>query len=376
MGSALGTTNALIILSVSGRFPETDIFSSTGPHPGLPMDTLLLEEPGRLRLVDRPSPDAPGRGEARVRVRRVGVCGTDLHAFQGDQPFFTYPRILGHELGVEVTDVGPGVDDLRPGDRCAVRPYLHCGSCSACRAGRTNCCARLEVIGVHRDGGMREEILVPAEHLHSSAAAPIEGLALTEMWTIGAHAVDRADVQPDEHVLVRGAGPIGGAIAQFARLAGGAVSIVEPDPARRKRARERFSAQATYGPAPGLAEAISGGDPDRLFPVVFDATGSTEAMGAAFEFVRPGGRLVFVGIVQESIPLPDSLFHEREMSVLSSRNATSSDFERVLDLLETGDLDAADWVTHRLPLGEVSESLPELLERDSGFFKAVIDLDA
>mgnify|MGYP001149496030 CR=1 FL=1 len=134
-----------------------------------------------------PSPDIP-IGHALVRVKHVGICGTDWHAYRGRQPFFTYPRILGHELGVVVEAVNDPESSLKSGDRCAVEPYLNCGRCVACRRGKTNCCVSLQTLGVHTDGGMREQIVIPVAKLHRSAALSIEQLALVEMLGIGAHA--------------------------------------------------------------------------------------------------------------------------------------------------------------------------------------------
>src|SRR4051812_45976817 len=173
------------------------------------MLSIVLDEPGRFRVTEAPKPPAPGAGEALVRVGRVGICGTDLHAYRGRQPFFSYPRILGHELGVEVLAVGAGVTGLEPGDRCAVEPYLDCGACLACRRGRTNCCAGLRVLGVHTDGGLRERITVPARKLHRSGRLSPEQLALVETLAVGCHAVGRAAPRADEACLVIGAGPIG-----------------------------------------------------------------------------------------------------------------------------------------------------------------------
>jgi len=131
------------------------------------MKSILLVEPGVFRATELPEASKPGPGEALIRVHRVGVCGTDLHAFRGKQPFFSYPRILGHELGVEVLAVGEGVTSIAVGDRCAVEPYLNCGRCIACRRGKPNCCTQLKVMGVHVDGGLRERFLVPAAKLHA-----------------------------------------------------------------------------------------------------------------------------------------------------------------------------------------------------------------
>jgi threonine dehydrogenase-like Zn-dependent dehydrogenase len=183
------------------------------------MLSITLNEPGKFSVTDVPEP-RPAPGEALVRVHRIGVCGTDLHAFAGKQPFFSYPRVLGHELGVEVIDPGTEPHGLKPGDRCSVEPYLNCGHCIACRRGKPNCCTELKVLGVHVDGGMRPQLTVPARKLHRSAKLDYEQLALVETLGIGAHAVERAEAKPDDFILVIGAGPIGLSVIQFALVTG------------------------------------------------------------------------------------------------------------------------------------------------------------
>src|SRR4029434_6639637 len=130
------------------------------------MNTLVLEKPGQMRLTQTDIPRDVPAGSALVRVHRVGICGTDWHAYHGHQPFFTYPRILGHELGVTIEWISESASSLEGGGRCSVEPYLNCGTCIACRRGKTNCCATLQCLGVHTDGGMRERIIIPARMLH------------------------------------------------------------------------------------------------------------------------------------------------------------------------------------------------------------------
>src|SRR5215472_13954616 len=153
---------------------------------------IVLDTPGQLRLTQVEEPQSPGPGEALVRIHQVGVCGTDFHAFHGDQPFFSYPRILGHELGVEVVQMGDSGGGLKTGDLCSVEPYINCGSCIACLRDKPNCCVGLQTLGVHIDGGMREEIVVPRRKLHVSRALTLDQLALVETLGIGCHAVERA----------------------------------------------------------------------------------------------------------------------------------------------------------------------------------------
>jgi 2-desacetyl-2-hydroxyethyl bacteriochlorophyllide A dehydrogenase len=336
------------------------------------MQTIVLEEPGRFVLADTAEPEAPGPGEALVRVRRVGICGTDLHAYRGKQPFFSYPRILGHELGVEVIALGSASDTLRVGDRCAVEPYLNCGECIACRQGRTNCCAHLKVLGVHIDGGMRSFVRVPMAKLHRSETLSLEQLALVETLGIGAHAVDRARIEPGEFALVIGTGPIGLSVLQFAQAAGAQVIALDTNAHRLTFARERMGvAHGVLAQHDSLATiaALTGGD---LPTVVFDATGNPESMQNAFQYVAPGGRLVFVGLFLGSVSFYDPDFHRKEMTLLATRNSTGKDFQRILSLLEAGKVDTEPWITHRADAAEMTTHFPGWLEPENRVLKAVV----
>jgi len=334
------------------------------------MRALVLLEPGRLVLEDRPEPDDPGPGEATVRVRRVGVCGTDLHAYRGEQPLFTYPRLLGHELGVEVVAVGAGVDRVAVGDRCAVEPYLHCGRCVACRAGRTNCCAELKVLGVHVDGGMRPTLNVPAAKLHRSNKLSDDQLALVETLCIGAHAVARAAPRPGEPTLVVGAGPIGLGVIQFAHAAGADVTVLDLRDDRRAFVREQLGIAAVVGTDEALADAAPEG-----FTAVFDATGHRGSMARALDRAAPTARVVYVGLVLGGLTLDDPTLHRKELTLLASRNATAGDFARVVAAVEAGDIDTAPWITHRAALDDAPSRFDTWLDPASGTVKAMIELD-
>jgi 2-desacetyl-2-hydroxyethyl bacteriochlorophyllide A dehydrogenase len=339
------------------------------------LQTIILTEPGRFELTRTQPPREPPPGHALVRVDRIGVCGTDLHAFRGEQPFFSYPRILGHELGVEVVALAPDVAlDLAPGDRCAVEPYLDCGACVACRAGKINCCVRLQVLGVHTDGGMREQIVVPAAKLHRSAALSFEQLALVETLGIGAHAVGRARVRAGEWALVIGAGPIGLTVMQFARLAGARVIALDLEPGRLDFCRKHLGVEQTVMAgerALAVIQELTDGD---LPTVVFDATGSPRSMHGAFHYVANGGRLVFVGLFQGDVTFHDPEFHRRELTLLASRNATGAELRRIIGLIEGGQIDTLPWITHRAPLAETPAQFPSWLRRESGVIKAMLTI--
>ena len=339
------------------------------------MNALVLEHPGRIATHAAAEASGPGPGEALVRVHRVGVCGTDLHAFRGRQPFFTYPRILGHELGVEVLAVGPGVDHVAPGDGAAVEPYLNCGHCIACRRGRPNCCAWMQIIGVHADGGMRRQLVVPAAKLHVSRSLSYDQLALVEPLATGAHAVERAGLEPEETVAVVGAGPVGLAVIQFALTAGCRVIVIDINSRRLAFCRDTFGLADEDLVNAGRIDVLdrltelTGGD---LPTAVFDVTGNAASMAASFTYPAYGGRLAFVGLFSGNVSFHDPSFHRRALTLFASRNALPENFRQVLRLLERGEIDTTAWITHRATLAEAPDCFEEWTRPETGVLKAMI----
>jgi 2-desacetyl-2-hydroxyethyl bacteriochlorophyllide A dehydrogenase len=302
------------------------------------MKTIILEQPGRFTFTDTAQPGAPGPHEVLVRVLTVGICGTDLHAFEGTQPFFTYPRILGHELAVEVIQTGDDVSGFKPGDRCAVNPYMTCGQCAACLRGRTNCCAKMRVIGVHTDGGMRDRILLPATQMYKCERLPPAQIPLVETLGVGIHAVGRAEAQPGDRAIVVGAGPIGLSVIEFLRLAGADIGIVEKMPERLAFAAQHHGLTRNY---PSHEEARQE-EPSML---VFDCTGDKGSMEGAIALLQQGGKLIFVGLINDTVSLFDPDLHRREATILASRNSTPAEHHRVLDYMESGRIDVTAWPT-------------------------------
>ena len=322
------------------------------------MRQIVLEDVGRLSHRRVPVP-VPGAGEALVRIRRVGICGTDFHAFGGVQAFFTYPRVLGHEIACEVVQVPKNDRGIRPGDGCAIEPYVSCGHCRACRLRRPNCCENLRVLGVHVDGAMQALFTVPVALLHKSEKLSFDQLALVEPLGIGAHAVERSGLKKDEEALVIGAGPIGLAVIQFAMAKGSKVVVVEQSESRRAFAKQ-FGVSAV---------AQAGG---RSADVVFDATGSAAAMAASLKSVAPGGRLVFVGLTKEPVSIDDVWLHKNEVTLYASRNSCCQ-FPRIIQMMEQGRIDTKLWITHRLSLAAVPRLFAEI-RRQPGAIKAMIEV--
>lgn len=337
------------------------------------MRAAVLVEPGAFELRDVEGPDRPGAQQVVVRVRRVGICGTDLHAYRGRQPFLSYPRILGHELAVEVLDVGAGVADVQAGDLAAVRPALSCGACDACGRGYENACSTLAVLGAHVDGGLRERLLLPSSALHASATLTLDELALVEPLSIGGHAVVRGAPVAEDRVLVIGAGPVGLAVTAHL-LARGLRPLVADVSASRRDFAATWAGVECVDLAPDAVGLLRRAMQGELATLVFDATGNPVSMHAAFDLLAPGGRLVLVGLFQGDLTFHDPEFHRRELSVVASRNATAADFRRSMGLIEAGHADVAAWITQRATLDDVSTLFPVLEAPASGALKAIVDV--
>jgi 2-desacetyl-2-hydroxyethyl bacteriochlorophyllide A dehydrogenase len=337
------------------------------------MKILVCSEPRKLVYSTSDAPKAK-LGYAIIRIRRIGVCGTDLHAFEGTQPYFNYPRILGHELSGELID--GGAEGFEPGDIVTFLPYYSCGECIACISGKTNCCVNMQVCGVHVDGGMAEYLQVPSDNLVSGGGLGIDELALVEPLAIGAHAIRRANVQLGEFVLVIGAGPIGLGIMEFARIAGGKVIAVDVNEQRLEFCRKQLKVDYTINPLKEdlnlkLAE-ITAGD---MLPVVIDATGNQKAIVDSFKYMAHGGRYVLVGLQKGDIVFSHPEFHKREGTLMSSRNATRADFEQVINCIKQGLVDPKTYITHKVNFDDAKESFESWFNPESNVIKAMICID-
>lgn len=335
------------------------------------MKSLVCTAPGHFEFREDVLPEAGG-GMARIRLKRVGICGTDLHAFEGTQPFFSYPRILGHELSGELMDTG-GAEGFEPGELVTIMPYFSCGTCIACRSGKPNCCVDIKVFGVHIDGGMREEIVVPAASLLHGQGLSADELALVEPLAIGAHGVRRAAVRQDEYVLVIGAGPIGLGTMELARIAGAHVIALDINVDRLRFCQEHLGVHAvvdgTDKDAVEQVKAITNGD----FPtVVIDATGNLRAINNGIQYLAHGGRYVLIGLQKEAFSFSHPEFHKRESTLMSSRNAVKEDFEHVIRSMKEGAIRPQTYITHTVAFEEVPAQFESWLNPATGVIKAMV----
>lgn len=311
---------------------------------------------------------------AIVKIKRIGICGTDLHAFEGMQPYFQYPRILGHELSAEIVQCTPG-KGFRPGDTVTIMPYFYCAKCYACRTGKTNCCVNLKVAGVHTDGGFAEYYSVPEFALLHSRGLTHDELALTEPFAIGAHGITRASVQPGETVLISGAGPIGLSLVAFVKLAGANVIVMDVNNFRLDFCKKHLLADHIINVQDENAdqqfEDLTSGD---LAPVVIDATGNINAINNAFRYMAHGGRYVLVGLQKENISFSHPDFHKKEGTLLSSRNATKKDFEYVIEHVVSKKIDPLQFITHRASFYNVKDDFPKWIDPENRVIKAIVEL--
>jgi 2-desacetyl-2-hydroxyethyl bacteriochlorophyllide A dehydrogenase len=310
---------------------------------------------------------------ARVRLRRAGVCGTDLHIFEGTQPYFTYPRVIGHELSGEVESVGAG-GRFQVGQRVTIIPYLSCGTCVACRRGKTNCCQKLNVLGVHSDGGMADFLSVPDDNLIDASGVSLDDAAMVEFLAIGAHAVRRGEIASGQKVLVVGAGPIGIAVAIFAKARGAEATTLDMRADRLQFCAEIIGVDHVVSADADAREALAALTSGDFFDCVFDCTGAAKAMDAGFLYVAHGGAYVLVSIVLGPISFDDPEFHKRETTLLGSRNATRADFDAVFAMLRAGKIPTAKLNTHRASLDEAAAAFPHWLQPASGVVKALIEI--
>jgi 2-desacetyl-2-hydroxyethyl bacteriochlorophyllide A dehydrogenase len=336
------------------------------------MKQLVCITPGQFEYQQGQQPEVK-ENQSLLKIKRIGICGTDLHAYEGTQPFFNYPRILGHELAAEyVSGDAPG---FKAGEPVTIIPYFNCGKCIACRSGKPNCYTSIQVCGVHVDGGMREYLVVPSYSLLHGNGLSFDELALVEPLAIGAHGVRRAGVQPGEYVLVIGAGPIGLGIMEFARIAGGHVIAMDINEPRLQFCREKLQVAHTINAATdNVMQRLQEITNNDMPTVVIDATGSLKAINNAFQYMAHGARYVLVGLQKNEISFSHPEFHKREATLMSSRNATREDFDLVMNSMKKKLVNPATYITHRVMFEKVKDEFASWLKPETGVIKAMVEL--
>ena len=331
------------------------------------MQSGVVVEPGHFALEQRPIPQDIPDGWVLIDICAVGLCGTDYHILEGKHPFLNYPRVIGHELSGRVAKQGNG---WSVGDLVVVNPYLSCGTCRACDRGKPNCCSNIEVLGVHRDGGLTAQLIVPAGNLYpADGLTPLQA-AMVEFLAIGAHAVQRSEVGQGDTVLVTGVGPIGIGTALFARLKGAEVALLDLSPARLNMAADRFGFDQGFV---SIDDAIGSTKGDG-FDVVYDATGHGDAIEAGFAAVAHGGTYTLVSVVKDTLSFSDPEFHKREMRLIGSRNALKADFDWVMSAFRDGLIDADALCSSVISMDTLAKTFGALAKDRADLIKVIVQL--
>lgn len=335
------------------------------------INTLICEEPKKLIWKMREIP-VPGDRDVLIKIKAVGICGTDIHAWGGNQPFFSYPRVLGHEICGEIIALGKNIPNMKTGQQVAVIPYVACQQCPACKSGRTNCCEKISVIGVHQDGGFSEYLSVPVDNVLLAEGIDPHAAALIEPYAISAHAVRRAAIIPGEQVLVVGAGPIGLGAAAIAKADGAQVVVADTSPARREHVTAQLGVPVVDPSADDFDTQVRAQFGGSLAQKVIDATGNPRAMNNTVNLIRHGGSIVFVGLFKGDLQFSDPEFHKKETTMMGSRNATPEDFAKVGRLMAEGKLTADMMLTHRYPFTTLAECYEKDVINNRELIKGVI----
>ncbi len=337
------------------------------------MKAIILEEPGKFQQIKIDKPQSPLAHEVMLKIRQLGVCGTDLHAYNGKQPFFSYPRILGHEIAAEVVEIGVDVKHLKIGDLCSVNPGINRIEDQAVRRGKTNCGTSLSLIGVHEDGAMQEYINHPADLVFPANDLSLDQIALIEPLAIGSHAVERADIKPEDIVLIIGAGPIGIGTVAMALLKAAKVMVLDMNQNRLDFISQKFPSVETIQLNDNVEETLKERLNGDLPTVILDATGNKASMEKCIDYIAPSGTIVYIGLFIGDVTFHDPLFHRKEVTLKSSRNAVATDFEKLIRLLKAGLVSIDGLVTHRLPFETLHENFTKLYLPEERVIKAVIE---
>jgi 2-desacetyl-2-hydroxyethyl bacteriochlorophyllide A dehydrogenase len=338
------------------------------------MKALVCTKPCLFEYKDIPAPKLQ-KGNAILKIKRIGICGTDLHAYKGTQPYFNYPRILGHELAAELIDAD-NADDFLSGEAVTFIPYFNCGECVACRNNKPNCCVQIKVAGVHINGGMCEYFSVPSSSLIKSNGLNYDELAVVEPLAIGAHGIRLADMKPGEFVLIIGAGPIGFAAIQFAKLTNATIIIMDVNEQRLQFCKQKLNIEHTLNPSTGNVldklRNITNGD---MANVVIDATGNQKAINNALQYLSHGGKFILIGLQNDELIFSHPEFHKREATLKSSRNATKEDFITVINSIEKGLVNPSDMITHKIDFDDLKNAFETWLYTTNNLVKALVKMD-
>ncbi|WP_408007923.1 zinc-binding alcohol dehydrogenase family protein [Pseudalkalibacillus sp. A8] len=338
------------------------------------MKAIQVSEPGDISVVEVEESKLEDSNQVKIRMRAMGICGSDMHILHGENPFATYPRIIGHEVAGEVMEVGDSVSRVAVGDKVVVEPMTSCGACYACRQGRPNVCENVEVYGVHREGGGREVMVISENLVHKvDDRLDWSEIALIEPFTIGAQSVYRGDVKEGDMVFIIGAGPIGLCCLKVAKEAGAKVAISDFNEERLAFA-EKWGADFTVNPSDGdVKEQIMEWTEGMGANVVIDAVGLPQTVEQAIDVTSVAARVVLLGFHSSPSQISQVDITKKELTICGSRLQTDR-FPIVVDLFNTMKFDVKDLVSHEFPIEDTQKAFKLMESPPSSVRKVVIQL--
>jgi 2-desacetyl-2-hydroxyethyl bacteriochlorophyllide A dehydrogenase len=338
------------------------------------MKQITLKKPYEFEERDAEIPLLK-KGELLVQIKNIGICGTDIHAFHGNQPYFTYPRVLGHELSGIIVDAKIENKTLL-GKSVSVLPYLSCGECNSCLKGKTNCCAKLHVMGVHVDGGFKEYLSVPEDNLLvDKNENNLKHLSMVEPLSISYHGILRAEILENDWVIIFGAGPIGIGALMFAKSRTNKIILIDINQNRITYCKSYLGIEHSFnGNDESLINNIRELTNGHFADIVIDATGNKKSIKQQLTFLSHGGKWILIGLQREDLHINHPEFHKREATLMSSRNATKHDFEQVMEMIDKKEIDPGLLITHTLDFEEVARSFSTLIV-DPTLIKGIIKVN-
>lgn len=336
------------------------------------MKAVYVAEPHSLEIREMPMPE-PGQGEALVRVRAGGICGSDMHIYHGTNPLAKYPRIIGHEFSGEIESLGQGVQGFSIGDRVAVDPVTSCGTCYACSIGRSNVCENLEVFGVHRHGGFAEYVALPVKNLHKIPSGwSFEKGALVEPFTIAANVLSRTECSGSDRLLIMGAGPIGQVILQAARRLGTACAVADIVDVRLEKARMLGAEVTVNTKEESLEEAMEKWTGGKGVPLIIDAVGIPDLFPVFLRMASPAGRIGLLGFSKAPSELVQLEVVKKELSIYGSR-LNRNKFPEVISWFGEGSVEPELLVSHRYPFEKIREAMEFIQDNPSEVCKVILE---
>lgn len=334
------------------------------------MKAVCLQSPGDIKLEEVPYPNRK-EGDILIKVRSLGICGSDIGAYRGANPLVSYPRIIGHEAAGEIVAVPENETKLVVGDRVVLEPYIYCGKCYPCQKNRTNCCENLTVLGVHIDGAMSEYFSHP-RHLVHKVPDNISWhlLALVEPLTISMHAIRRCRVQRGEHVVITGSGPIGLLAAQYVLTLEASPIVVDPVEERLEFAK-RLGVEHTINPLKTDAiSEIKSLTRGRMAEAIIEASGNAMAIRSSIDYASYAGRICLVGWPKSEVSLPTSLVSKKELDIFGSRNSVRA-FPESIKLISERKVNVAAVITKTTSFEEIPGAVRDIAAHPEKHLKVV-----